>query len=102
MSTRRQLIERGLVAGVGAAGLMRPGIAEALAAAGREPLDAGTIPQFVTTLPELEVIEAGRGPIELRMREFRTQVLPSGMPRTWVWGYLQPGQRTSGRPTWVP
>jgi FtsP/CotA-like multicopper oxidase with cupredoxin domain len=92
MSTRRQLIERGLVAGVGAAGLMRPGIAEALAAAGREPLDAGTIPQFVTTLPELEVIEAGRGPIELRMREFRTQVLPAEMPRTWVWGYLRPGQ----------
>ncbi len=92
MSTRRQLIERGLVAGVGAAGLTRPGIAEALAAAGRKPLDADTIPQFVTTLPELEVIEAGQGRIELRMREFRTQVLPAGMPRTWVWGYLRPGQ----------
>jgi spore coat protein A len=100
MSTRRQLIERGLIAGVGAAGLTRPGIAEALAAAGRKPLDADTIPQFVTTLPVLEVIEASQGRIELRMREFRTQVLPAGMPRTWVWGYLQPARRGDPR-TWA-
>ena len=92
MSTRRQLIERGLVAGVGAAGLVRPGIANVLAAAGRAPLDAGSIPQFVTPLPGLDVIAAGPERIELRMREFRAQVLPRGIPRTWVWGYLKPGQ----------
>ena len=28
------------------------------------------------------------------MTEFQTQVLPTGMPMTWVWGYLQPGQTT--------
>jgi FtsP/CotA-like multicopper oxidase with cupredoxin domain len=92
MSTRRQLIERGLIAGVGAAGLVRPGISDVLAAAGRTPLDADSIPQFVTPLPELDVIAAGPAQIELRMREFRAQVLPRGMPRTWVWGYLRPGE----------
>ena len=99
MSTRRQLIERGLVAGAGAAALIRPGIAEVLAAAGREPLNAHAIDQFATPLPQLEVIHAGRDPIELRMREFRTQVLPPGMPRTWVWGYLRPGEE--GRPSYL-
>ena len=93
MVTRRQLIERGLVAGVGATALSRSGVAQVLAAAGREPLAAGSIRQFVDPLPELEVVRAGRGRIELRMSEFRTQVLPRAMPQTWVWGYLRPGEQ---------
>jgi FtsP/CotA-like multicopper oxidase with cupredoxin domain len=98
MITRRQLIERGMVAGVGAAVLSRPSVAQLLAA-GREPLAAASIPQFVDALPELEVIRAGHARIELRMREFRAQVLPNGMPRTWVWGYLQPGRK--GRASYI-
>jgi FtsP/CotA-like multicopper oxidase with cupredoxin domain len=93
MITRRQLIERGMIAGVGAAVLSRPGVAAVLTA-GREPLVAASIPQFVDALPQIEVIGAGHARIELRMREFRAQVLPRGMPRTWVWGYLQPGRQS--------
>jgi len=61
------------------------------------PLPGSAIPQFVDPLPNLDAIVAGTGQIELQMTEFQTQVLPTGMPQTWVWGYLQPGQtsRTS-------
>ena len=61
------------------------------------PLPGSAIPQFVDPLPDLDAIVAGTGQIELQMTEFQTQVLPTGMPQTWVWGYLQPGQtgRTS-------
>lgn len=99
MVTRRQLIERGLVAGVGATALSRSGVAQVLAAAGREPLAAGSIRQFVDPLPELEVVRAGRGRIELRMSEFRTQVLPRAMPQTWVWGISGRASRVDP-PTW--
>ncbi len=58
-----------------------------------ELLDGKSIPQFVDPLPALDVI-AGQSGIELRMSEFETQVLPTGMPKSWVWGYLQPGQTT--------
>ena len=56
------------------------------------PLAAKTISQFVDPLPGLDAITAGTVQIELQMTEFQTQVLPTGMPKTWVWGYLQPGQ----------
>ena len=59
------------------------------------PLAAKLIPQFVDPLPglaELGGIVAGADQIELQMTEFQAQVLPTGMPKTWVWGYLQPGQ----------
>jgi spore coat protein A len=56
------------------------------------PLDSTTIPQFVDTLPSLDTIAAGPGQIELRMTEFQTQILPKHYPKTWVWGYLKPGQ----------
>ena len=61
------------------------------------PLPAGSIPLYVDPLPDLEAIVAGTDQIELQMTEFQTQVLPTGFPPTWVWGYLQPGQsnRTS-------
>jgi FtsP/CotA-like multicopper oxidase with cupredoxin domain len=56
------------------------------------PLAGSTIPQFVDPLPDLEAIVAGTGQIELQMTEFDAQVLPSVLPPTRVWGYLQPGQ----------
>jgi len=58
------------------------------------PLNPKLIPQFVDPLPGLDAIVAGAGQIELQMTEFQAQVLPTGMPKTWVWGYLQPGQAT--------
>ena len=71
------------------------------------PLAAGAIPQFTDPLPGLDVIAAQpddpiQGPvqIELRMTEFQTQVLPASMGlKTWVWGYLQPGQ--TGRDSYL-
>ncbi|PWB51648.1 MAG: copper oxidase [Anaerolineales bacterium] len=59
------------------------------------PLAGSAIPQFVDPLPglgDLGAIVADSGQIELQMTEFQTQVLPTGMPATWVWGYLQSGQ----------
>jgi spore coat protein A, manganese oxidase len=56
------------------------------------PLAGSAIPKFVDPLPSLDAIVAGTGQIELQMTEFQAQVLPTGMPPTWVWGYLQPGQ----------
>jgi len=55
-------------------------------------LPGSAIPKFVDPLPALEAIVAGTGQIELQMTEFQAQVLPTGMPSTYVWGYLQPGQ----------
>jgi FtsP/CotA-like multicopper oxidase with cupredoxin domain len=63
----------------------------ALAARAAEPLPGTSIPQFVEPLPPLDVI-SGVTDLELRMTEFRAQVLPTGFPKTWVWGYLKPGQ----------
>ncbi|QXE89951.1 multicopper oxidase domain-containing protein [Geomonas subterranea] len=60
------------------------------------PLAGSSIPQFVDRLPDLDVIPAGGDRIELRMREFKSMVLPAnavaGYTGTWVWGYLKPGQ----------
>jgi FtsP/CotA-like multicopper oxidase with cupredoxin domain len=72
------------------------------AAADQSPqllLDGRKVPRFVDPLPALEVLRAGDAPIELRMTEFPAQVLPTGMPPTWVWGYLQPGQ--ASRPSYI-
>lgn len=63
------------------------------------PLAGKSIPQFVDPLPSLDVIIAGSGQIELHMTEFQAQVLPTGFPQTWVWGYLQPGQ--TGRASYI-
>ena len=63
------------------------------------PLAGKAIPKFVDPLPGLDAIIAGEDQIELRMTEFQTQVLPTGMPKTWVWGYLQPGQ--TGRTSYI-
>ena len=66
------------------------------------PLAAKAIPQFVDPVPglgDLGAITAGTEQIELQMTEFQAQVLPTGMPRTSVWGYLQRGQ--SSRSTYL-
>jgi len=58
------------------------------------PLAGSAIPQFVDPLPDLDAIVAGTSQIELQMTEFLAQVLPTGLPKTSVWGYLQTGQTT--------
>jgi FtsP/CotA-like multicopper oxidase with cupredoxin domain len=58
------------------------------------PLAGSAIPQFVDPLPALDAIVAGTSQIELQMTEFLAQVLPTGLPKTSVWGYLQTGQTT--------
>jgi len=63
------------------------------------PIAGSTIPQFVDPLPNLDVIVDSGAPFNLTMSEFQAQVLPTGMPPTWVWGYLQDGQ--SGRSTYL-
>ncbi|MBU5611902.1 multicopper oxidase domain-containing protein [Geomonas sp. Red51] len=63
---------------------------------GQVPLAGSSIPQFVDRLPDLDVITAGGDRIELRMKEFKSMVLPAktvpGYTGTWVWGYLKPDQ----------
>lgn len=60
------------------------------------PLAGSAISQFVDPLPNLDIVSAGTVQIELRMKEFKSMVLPTnvvpGYTGTWVWGYLQPGQ----------
>jgi FtsP/CotA-like multicopper oxidase with cupredoxin domain len=60
------------------------------------PLVSKTIPQFVDPVPDLmdanHLIMDGGSEIELLMTEFQAQVLPTGLPQTWVWGYLKSGQ----------
>lgn len=56
------------------------------------PMAGTAVPQYADPLPELEIIVDEGEPIELHMTEFEAQVLPRSMPKTWVWGYLKPGQ----------
>jgi len=82
------------------------------------PLDPTTIDQFVSQLPVLsvaggpiETIIAGTTQIELDMKEFRANMLPStfvptggdaSYNGTWVWGYVTPGaDTTSTRDTYT-
>jgi FtsP/CotA-like multicopper oxidase with cupredoxin domain len=100
MITRRRFLKSGLIMGAGLVALPRLGVWRLRAAATQTPLAGSSIPQFVDPLPGLDLIHAGTSPIELRMTEFQAQVLPSVFPqKTWVWGYLQPGQTT--RPSYL-
>jgi FtsP/CotA-like multicopper oxidase with cupredoxin domain len=65
------------------------------------PIPGTAIPQFVDPVPNLLdgdhlIVDSGTT-IQLEMREHLAQVLPTGMPKTYTWSYLQPGQtgRTS-------
>ena len=93
MITRRRFLAGGTLAGAGLIVLPRVAWPEMAQAARRIPMAARSIRQFVDELPALDVVVAGRNRIELTMTEFRAQVLPTGFPKTWVWGYLQRGQR---------
>jgi FtsP/CotA-like multicopper oxidase with cupredoxin domain len=94
MITRRDFLKLGAATGAGA--VMAPRIGTAATrtsvAMGQTPLAGTSIAQFVDPLPGLDVIVAGSEQIELHMREFRSQILPSGLPSTWTWGYLRAGQ----------
>ena len=94
MLNRRQFLQVGVAAGAGYLAATRLGfLGRAVAAQSPQvPLAGSVIPKFVDPLPSLEAIVAGTGQIELQMSEFQAQVLPTGMPPTWVWGYLKPGQ----------
>ena len=88
-TSRRTFIRFSTVAGAGA--LVPRGWWAARLAAAASPqirLAGSAIPKFVDPLPGLDTIVAGEGQIELRMREFQAQILPKGMEKTWVWGYL--------------
>jgi spore coat protein A len=97
-TSRRNFIRTSAIAGAGALVPRNWWMARLRAAQSPQiPLAGSAIPKFMDPLPSLDAIVAGAGQIELQMTEFQTQVLPAGMPPTWVWGYLQPGQtaRTS-------
>ncbi|HEY9245805.1 MAG TPA: hypothetical protein VIO11_03060, partial [Candidatus Methanoperedens sp.] len=82
-------------AAMGALVLRRFGLQTAAAVQSPQvPLPGKAIAQFIDPLPGLDTIVADTNQIELQMIEFQAQVLPTGMPKTWVWGYLQPGQTT--------
>lgn len=89
---RIQRIATRLAVSLGVTSLLLVATAAVAAQSPQVPLNAKAIPKFVDPLPNLDGIVAGTGQIELQMTEFQAQVLPTGMPQTWVWGYLQPGQ----------
>jgi len=74
------------------------------------PLAATSIPQFIEPLPVPEIIDwrGNTAELELHMREFKANILPTGtfapgvMPETWVWGYIS-GQNApaAARPTYL-
>src|SRR4249920_547533 len=94
MITRRRFLTGGAVAGAGLIVLPRLARSETVPSARQTPMAGRSIRQFVDALPALDVVVADRSRIELKMTEFRAQVLPTGFPKTWVWGYLQRGQRS--------
>jgi FtsP/CotA-like multicopper oxidase with cupredoxin domain len=65
------------------------------------PLAGSAIPQWVDQLPFLKVVPGYEGPIELRMTEFKSMVLPAnavlGYQGTTVWGYLDAASQFSGQ-----
>ena len=101
MITRRDFLKLSAAAGAGYFITSKLGFVQRVYAAQspQVPLAAKAIPKFVDPLPALDAIVAGTSQIELQMTEFQTQVLPTGMPKTTVWGYLQPGQ--TGRSSYL-
>jgi spore coat protein A, manganese oxidase len=92
MVTRRQLLVAG---GIGGATMLLPqGMAWAASFVPPPPLDPKTVPKYVTALPILPAmppINAGtKQDVDeylIGVRQFRQQILPSGLPQTTVWGY---------------
>ncbi len=104
MTSRRQFLKAGALAGAGLAVPFKWNTPNALAAplVAQTPLAGGAIPQFVDLLPTLSVaggsfqtVVAGTGEIEIHMREFLASVMPSTFAPaagayfgTYVWGYI--------------
>ena len=102
--TRRQFITVGATAGAGLLVPWKLGVRSAIAPqlAAQIPLPGSAIPKFVDPLPLLDLaggpmqtVIAGAGEIELHMREFQANVMPTGFvpavgtyTGTWVWGYI--------------
>ncbi|HEY0697928.1 MAG TPA: bilirubin oxidase, partial [Micromonospora sp.] len=71
------------------------------------PIDATTIPKYVTPLRILSVMPTlhgrDKGPYDeyrIALRQFRQQILPAGYPGTTIWGYGSPEHpETFGGPT---
>ncbi len=102
MITRRQLLKAGALAGGGLLLPVKWNVPRAFAQAAQTPLAGSAIPRFVDPLPTLDLaggpmktVIAGAGEIELHMREFQANVMPStfvpatgAYNGTWVWGYI--------------
>jgi len=95
MLTRRQLLKAGVLAGVAGA-LPERWLWTPRAAAAPGIFDPTTIPKYQTRLvipPAMprtsEIAEDGQAIryYELAVRQFRQQILPSGLPATTVWSY---------------
>ena len=102
MTSRRKFLKIGAMTGAGLLVPWKFGVQTAFAQGNGTPLAGSSIPQFIDPLPLLsvdggpiETIIADTSSIELTMREFKANVMPSsfvpasGGPYggTWVWGY---------------
>src|SRR5512135_2231347 len=96
----KHLLAKGLAICAGLAAILAVGLTAVHAA--QVQLPGSAIPQFVDPLPGLSVaggpvqtIIAGKSQVELHMREFKANVMPStfvpgsgSYDGTWVWGYI--------------
>jgi spore coat protein A len=99
---RRQLLKAGLAAGVGMVMPARWSSTRRALAQLSRPLDPTSIPKFVEPLVISPVMQPvaqqgsdGAAKYEIAARQFDQQVLPTGMPKTTVWGYGKPGDPAS-------
>ena len=97
--SRRQVLSAGLVAGAGLF-VRWDGTAHGLLVRSRSALAAGDIPKYVSPLriPRAMPRASGAHGLDayvIAVRQFRQQVLPSGMPRTTVWGFGAVGHPAS-------
>lgn len=96
MKTRTSWLKQWLNGALRASSTLALILASVTAATGQVPggtLDPTTIPKYVESLPVLPVmpktdtIGSDIEYYEIAVRQFRQQLLPSGLPRTTVWGY---------------
>ncbi len=93
MITRRDFLKTGAVAGGSLLLLGGRGVPRVLAQVPGGSLDPTTIPKYGTPLvippvmPKDATMAGGVDYYEIAVRQFRQQILPTGMPSTTVWGY---------------
>lgn len=101
MTTRRDFLKIGAIAGAGLLGPWKLGVQPAFGQTSGTLLPGSSIPQFIDPLPlldvaggPLETIIAGTAEIPLTMKEFKASVMPSAFTPasgtytgTWAWGY---------------